>query len=94
MIKERIAFLLAICFILLAPWVLIAEDIIIQVRFFQGTWMKDHPGLNKVEILSSSSHPEIASLKAMVHGPESELKVAIIDALYDVIDLRTPWIRS
>lgn len=89
MIKERIAFLLAICFILLAPWALIAEDIIIQVRFFQGTWMKDHPGLNKVEILSSSSHPEIASLKAMVHGPESELKVAIIDALYDVIDLRT-----
>ncbi len=89
MIKERIAFLLAICFILLAPWILIAEDIIIQVRFFQGTWMEDQPGLKQVEILSTSSHPEIAPLKAMVGGPESALKVALVDVLFDVMDLRT-----
>ncbi len=80
---------LIIVYILFASWVLTAEDIIIQVRFFQGTWMKDQPGLNQVEILSTSSHPEIASLKAIVGGPESELKAAVIDALFDTMDLRT-----
>jgi len=89
MIKKRIAFLLAICFILLAPWILVAEDINIQVRFFQGTWMENQPELKQVEILSTSSHPEIASLKGMVHGPESELKVALVDALLDVMSLQT-----
>ena len=82
-----------LCFIigsiLFASWMLAAEDITIQVRFFQGTWMGDKPGSQKVEVLSTSSHPEIASLKAMVDGPESELKVALIDALLDIMDLRT-----
>lgn len=89
MTKKRIAFLLAIFIILLAPGILIAKDIIIQVRFFQGTWMGDQPGLNQVEILSTVSHPEIASLKEMASGPESELKASVIDTLFDVKDLRT-----
>jgi TonB family protein len=79
---------LIIVSILFVSWSLAAEDILIQIRFFQGIWMGDKSGLQKVEALSTSSHPEIASLKAMVDGPESELKVALIDALLDVMDLR------
>jgi hypothetical protein len=65
------------------------EDINIQVRFFKGTWVGDQVGLNQVEILSAASHPEIESLKKMAGGPESALKTAIIDALFDIMDLRT-----
>ncbi|NIO21803.1 MAG: hypothetical protein GTN76_14010 [Candidatus Aenigmarchaeota archaeon] len=65
------------------------EDISIQVRFFEGTWAGDQVGLNQVEILSTASHPEIESLKNMIGGPESALKTAIIDALFDIMDLRT-----
>jgi TonB family protein len=79
---------LIIVSILFVTWRLADEGILIQVRFFQGTWMGDKPGSQKVEVLSTSSHPEIASLKAMVDGPESELKVALIDALLDVMELR------
>jgi hypothetical protein len=74
---------------LFSPWLLVAEDINIQVRFFEGSWMGDQVGLNQVEILSAASHPEIESLKKMADGPESVLKAAIIDALFDIMDLRT-----
>lgn len=80
---------LAVSFVTLTLYLLATEDIIIQIRFFQGTWMEDQPELKQVEIFSTSSHPEIASLKAMLHVPESELKVALVDALFDVMDLRT-----
>jgi len=74
---------------LLAPYLQAAEDIIIQVRFFQGKWMEDQPGLKQVEILSTSSHPGMSSLKVLAGGPESEMKAAAIDALLDIMDLRT-----
>ena len=51
--------------------------------------MRDQPALSQVEILSRASHPEIDSIKKMVDGPESALKTAIIDALFDMMDLRT-----
>lgn len=36
---------------LFSSWLLLAEEINIQVRFFEGTWMGDQLGLNQVEIL-------------------------------------------
>lgn len=80
--------LLVINLVVMTPYLLAAEDITIQIRFFQGKWMGGQPELKQVEILSTSSHTEIASLKAMVHGPESELKVALVDALLDIMGLQ------
>ncbi len=85
---SRLLGLIIVC-ILSASWMLAAEDITIQVRFFRGTWMEEHSGVNQVEVLSAATHPEMAPLKEMMDGPESELKVALVDVLLDVMDLRT-----
>jgi TonB family protein len=76
-------------FWLLAASVLAAENITIQVHLFRGAWAEDHPGLKEVKILTASSHPAIATLKAKLDGLQSELTAATIDALIAAQDLKT-----
>jgi len=87
--SKRSVLSLAIGILLLAPWIPAGEEMTIRVWLFQGTWLGDEPGLKEVEILRVSSHPELYGLKALVGGPESESKAALIDALLNVKNLRT-----
>lgn len=88
--KKRFLLLaLVISFVLLAPYLLTGEDITIRIHFFQGTWMEGQPGLNKVIVLATSSDPALSELKTIADRPESELKMAVTEALLDILDLRT-----
>ncbi|MCX6575483.1 MAG: TonB family protein [Candidatus Aminicenantes bacterium] len=88
--KNKSRFLcLAISFFLITPWVFAAERILIQVHLFQGVWMEGQPGLKQAEVLAAASRPELSSLKDKVTGSESELTVAVINALSDLYGLQT-----
>jgi len=88
--KKRFLLLaLVISFVLLAPYLLTGEDITLRIHFFQGTWIEGQPGLIKVTVLTTSSNPALAELKTIADRPESELKIAVTEALLDILDLRT-----
>ena len=74
--------------VLLVPFFLSAEDVNIQVRLFRGTWDEDQVGLKQDVILSTSSNPMMASLKAKASGPQNEFVAGIIETLMDVMNLR------
>ncbi len=78
-----------IIFVLFVPNHLTGEDINIRIHFFLGTWMEGQSGLNEVTVLTTSSDPALAELKSIVDKPESELKIAVTEALLDILDLRT-----
>lgn len=69
------------------PPVLIGQDILLQVRVFQGTTIKGEPSI-PADILLASSHPQIAALKGKVEGTESDLANATVAALLKSYDLQ------
>jgi TonB family protein len=75
--------------ILMAPSILTAEDILIQIHLFRAAWNEGTPHPQQVEILKTSSRPELASLKEKAPGPENLLTAAAIEALMDICDLGT-----
>ena len=76
--------------ILAAPLCLTAKDnIVIQVRLFHSTWTEDQTELQRSEILTTLSHPELSSIKDNLNSSEFELKIAVIDTLLQVFDLST-----
>ena len=87
--KVSTIFSLIIIAALIAPWIQAAEKIIIQISFFQGTWMEDQPRLEETKVLTQASHPELASLKAVSGNSEYELKALIIESLIDIMNLKT-----
>jgi len=89
MSKRLKVFILILTFFLLTLYLSASEDITIQVRFFQGIWMGDHPGLKHIEFLSTPSYPKIFSIKDVISSPESELKAAVINALLDDMNLQS-----
>jgi hypothetical protein len=68
--------LLAAAVVLIAPGVLPAQEILIQVRAFQATWSAERHGLSGIEVLSSSSDPRLFALKERTNGTESDLRAA------------------
>ncbi len=80
---------LVLGFFLIAPSALAAQDILIHIYLFQGTWLEDQPGLKQVEVLSAASHPEISMIKNRSDGTESDLKAAATDVLLKIHDLQT-----
>jgi len=80
---------LGIGLILLAPWIFATQHIIIQIHLFQGVWMEDQPGLKKFEVLTTSSRPELSSLKDKATSSERELTAAAINSLLDLYGLQT-----
>jgi len=80
---------LAIGLVLAAQPILAAQNILIQVHLFQGVWMEDQPGLKKIEVLTTSSRPELSSLKDKATSSERELTAAAIDALLNLYGLQT-----
>lgn len=89
--KIKEFFKVTIGLFLLASWMhAAAVDIIIQVRFFKGTWMEDRASiLKQVDIMTTTSYPEIIPLKAMVDDPEYEQTAAIIETLVNLMELKT-----
>lgn len=92
--KGRNILSLIFSLILLAQFISAVELVTIRIHFFQGTWMEGQPGLNKVTVLTTSS--DVAELKSIVDRPENEQKIAISEALMDILDLQTvedlfPW---
>ena len=76
-------------FSLLAPCLLAADYVIIQVQFFQGKWSEGEPPLKQIEIYMAASHPEISALKAKAEGSKVALKAAIVDTLLGLTNMRT-----
>jgi len=74
MIKRFNLLALTLGLILMAPSILIAEDILIQVYLFRGTWMEGQPGLKQVEFLLAAANPEISSIMAKVANSEAVLR--------------------
>ncbi len=72
-----------------AQSILAAERILIQVHLFQGVWTEDQPGLTKIEVLTTSSRPELSTLKDKATLSERELTFAAINALLDLYGLQT-----
>jgi len=65
-----------------------SDKVLINIHLFQGT-IENHPPLKQAEVLSTSSRPELSSLKDKVAGSESELTEAVIDVLLDLYDMQT-----
>jgi TonB family protein len=87
MIKSLVRVVLAAG--LLIPAAGSAELIRIQVRVFQGFIAEGGAGFKEDAVLTASSHPALAALKAKVGGPESALSAAAGEALLDALELRT-----
>lgn len=64
-----------------------SDNLTIQVHLFHTTCIKGQPSLQKTEVLTISSHPELSSIKEKLIGSEFELKAAMIDTLMNVFDL-------
>jgi periplasmic protein TonB len=77
-------------FVLLAP-IVAATDVQVTIRilFLQGTWMEGQTGLEKVTVLTTSSDPSLAELKTIIDMAENEQKIAVTEALLDILELRT-----
>lgn len=69
--------------------IMATEEVTIRLLFFQGTWMEGKPGLDGVTVLTTSSNPALAELKTTVDMPEDEHKMAVTEALLDILELRT-----
>jgi len=80
---------LALGIILLTPGLLPAEDFVIRVHLFQGTWAEGHPGLEEAVVLTATSHPAMETLKTKAGAPLDELTATAIDALLEAQDLKT-----
>jgi TonB family protein len=65
------------------------EEVTIRILFLQGAWMEGQTGLEKVTVLTTSSAPALAELKTIVDRPENEQKIAVTEALLDILELRT-----
>ena len=86
--KNKSRFLcLAISFFLMTPWILAAERILIQVHLFQAVWTEDQPGLKQIEVLTTSSRPELSSLKEKSASTDIELTASVIETLLDIYGL-------
>jgi len=86
--SKRIKILgLTIVLVLAAGVLWAAENILIRVHVFRGTRMEDFQELKQIEVLTTSSRPELASLKEKTAGSEGQLTAAVIDALLDIYDL-------
>lgn len=80
---------LTLGFVLMAPSILVAQDVLIQVHLFRAAWNEGTPHPQQMEVLKTSSRPELASLKEKASGPENQLTAAAIEALMDIYDLGT-----
>src|SRR5665647_2115130 len=89
MIKKCFFFGLVLGLCLLTALLPAAENIIIRVHLFKGTWAEDQPGFREVTVMTAASHPALELLRAKVGEPESEMTVAAIDALLEAQGLRT-----
>jgi TonB family protein len=78
---------LTIILVLAAQVLWPAENILIQVHVFRGTRMAGFQELKQIEVLTTSSRPELVSLKEKTAGSEGQLTAAVIDALLDIYDL-------
>jgi TonB family protein len=73
---------------ILFPTVLLAQDILLQVRVFKGTLTKDQAPPILPDILSASSNPHLATLREKVNGTEGDLKTAAMESLLKTFDLQ------
>jgi TonB family protein len=84
--------MIVICYafglLLCSDWVRASDKILIQIHLFQGIWTEGQPGLKQIEVLTTSSRPELSSLKEKAASSERELTVAAIDTLLDLYDLQ------
>jgi TonB family protein len=87
--SKRIVLGWSLYVLLFIPKVLSSESITVRIWLFQSIFMADQPRLNKAEFMSFSLQPELSGLKALVDGPESEFRAAVIDTLMDMRNLRT-----
>jgi TonB family protein len=86
--KNKSRFLcLVISFFLITPWIFAAERILIHVHLFQAVWTEDQPGLKQIEVLTTSSRPELSSLKEMSASTDIELTASVIETLLDIYGL-------
>ena len=74
--------------VLLVQPIMSAEEVEICLFFFQGTWMQGQAGLDGITILTTSSNPELAKLKTIAGISEDEQKMAVTEALMDILDLK------
>jgi TonB family protein len=65
------------------------EEVTIRILFLQGAWMEGQPGLDKVTVLTTSSDPALAELKTIVGMSENAQRMAVTEALLDILELRT-----
>jgi TonB family protein len=69
--------------------VVATEEVTIRILFLQGAWTEGQPGLDKVTVLTTSSDPALAELKTIADMSEGEQKMAVTEALLDILELRT-----
>ena len=66
-----------------------AQDTLIQIRAFKGTWMEPRQNRAGMEIFSARSDPRFAILLDKINGTESDLRTTTIQALMKIYDLAT-----
>jgi TonB family protein len=86
---RKAAFVLALVLSIFPCWASAADKYSIQVHLFKGTHAEEQSGLKKIEVLTTSSQPELSSLKDKAPGEDIEFTAAVISALMDVFDLTT-----
>jgi TonB family protein len=69
--------------------ILAAEDLLIQVHLFRAVWNVSNQVLKPLEVLTTTSRPELSSLKEKAGGPESVLTATVIDGLLEIYGLDT-----
>ncbi len=92
MSQKRAFTIVGLAGVLLGCWSLAgrasgADQITIRVHLLQAALPEGRPGPNQVEVLTTSSRPELAVLKDKAQGPSAELTAALIDALLEIYDL-------
>jgi TonB family protein len=66
-----------------------AGSLLIRVHLFQGAWVSESPAFRGVTIFTSSSLAALAPTKQRGERSERELKTAAIEALMDILDLKS-----
>jgi len=89
-VKLLAHFLIIILFIFnIVPLGLSQENVDIRVWLFKGVQIEGAIDSDKIEILSSFTHPELAALKSLIGRSEEEFKEGIINALVEIKSLKT-----
>jgi TonB family protein len=85
--RRGIVILCSVIFICFLSPAVASEKILINIHLFKGTY-EGSASAGQIQVLSTTSHPELSSIRDKLENSESALSAAVIEFLMDSYDMQ------